>query len=334
MKISQLPPLQMQAYLNSINLSVGNVSDIRSAGTGNMNCTLRVEHEQGSLIVKQASYYCEKYPHILAPIERANIEIAFYNIIHNNPSTTNLFPKILAADPINNLFVLEDLQPTRQYHDIYNGTLLSSHELKAIAEHLQKINAIGKSKETSLRNRNMRLLNHEHMFVLPLRVTENNNTFNIDPQLAKDAEQLTLNNNYCQIASQLGEIYLKDGDYLLHGDYYPNSWLKVSSDTYIIDAEFGFFGRPEFDLGVLLGHLILSQQPRQSVNTVLEHYQPTQDFDINLAFQFSGIEIMRRLLGAAQLPINADNDKKKEWLTLSKNLVLSPSTAQIYHQEE
>ena len=48
------------------------VTRTASAGDGNMNRTLRVEHQQGSLILKQSLPFVAKYPDIAAPIDRIN----------------------------------------------------------------------------------------------------------------------------------------------------------------------------------------------------------------------------------------------------------------------
>ena len=43
---------------------------------------------------------------------------------------------------------------------------------------------------------------------------------------------------------------MQNGDTLLHGDYYPGSWMRVRERLYIIDPEFSFAGPKEFDLGI------------------------------------------------------------------------------------
>ena len=78
----------------------------------------------------------------------------------------------------------------------------------------------------------------------------------------------------------LGEKYLKDGSYLLHGDYYPGSFLKTNSGVKIIDPEFCFYGLAEFDLGVLIAHLKLSQQSNEFIDIAIKNYEKGEDFQI------------------------------------------------------
>jgi len=56
-------------------------------------------------------------------------------------------------------------------------------------------------------------------------------------------------------AKELGDLYLSDGPTLLHGDFYPGSWLRTTQGIRIIDPEFAFTGAAEFDVGVFAAHL-------------------------------------------------------------------------------
>jgi 5-methylthioribose kinase len=54
------------------------VRSVSKAGEGNMNLTLRVVTSKRSFVLKQARPWVEKYPQIAAPVDRALVEIAFY----------------------------------------------------------------------------------------------------------------------------------------------------------------------------------------------------------------------------------------------------------------
>ena len=73
--------------------------------------------------------------------------------------------------------------------------------------------------------------------------------------------------------AKVGDIYLSDdGGVLLHGDYYPGSWLKTDAGFRVIDPEFCFLGPPEFDLGVLAAHWIFCGGPtdRSAIDLVIQ----------------------------------------------------------------
>jgi 5-methylthioribose kinase len=146
----------------------------------------------------------------------------------------------------------------------------------------------------------------------------------ITPGLKERTRQLIANAEYVDAVSELGSLYLEDGDCLLHGDFYPGSWVSSSDDVWVIDPEFCFFGPGEFDIGILIGHLLLAGRELSYAHRVFAYYTPSTAFDVELALRFAGIEIMRRIVGVAQLPLRADLKYKGELLDLSERLVLKP----------
>jgi 5-methylthioribose kinase len=126
------------------------------------------------------------------------------------------------------------------------------------------------------------------------------------------------------IVKKLGEVYLADGQYLLHGDYYLGSFLRTSNGVKIIDPEFCFYGCAEFDLGVLIAHLKMSEQGNEIIVEAIRSYEKAEDFDKKLFNQFIGIEIMRRIIGLAQLPLTLSLEKRVALLKEAKDLIESP----------
>ena len=112
------------------------------------------------------------------------------------------------------------------------------------------------------------------------------------------------------------------GTTLIHGDFFPGSWLAGEPGVFVIDPEFAFFGPPEFDVGVFLAHLILGSQGEAASQNLQESYLPPHRFRWPRAVQFAGVEIMRRLVGVAQLPLAIDLDQKMNLLDRSRAMVL------------
>ena len=132
----------------------------------------------------------------------------------------------------------------------------------------------------------------------------------------------TLKNTITQLGTvYLGETHRGADPTLLHGDYYPGSWLRTADGIKIIDPEFCFSGPAEFDLGVLLAHLHLSEQPAATIEAAQSRYDRPDGFDETLLQQFTGIEIMRRLIGLAQLPLSLSLEKKVALLAIAAELV-------------
>lgn len=298
------------------------------AGEGNMNYTLRVRTSGGTFILKQARPWVEKYPQIAAPVERAIVEGRFYQSIAALPRVAGAMPKLLGVDFDSKVLVLEDLGLSGDLTGLYRGDRLSGSALDALADYLSQLHGafidagIADLKET-FANRSMRRLNHEHIFRLPFDRDARLDLDAITPGLTDAAERLRSDEQLILAASYLGAIYLDDGPALLHGDFFPGSWLQTEAGMRVIDPEFCFFGPPEFDLGVMIAHLKLSEQPPELIERLLAQYFPAVDPDRRLVFNFAGAEIIRRLIGVAQLPLACGLERKSALLELARGWMLN-----------
>jgi 5-methylthioribose kinase len=318
----------LEAYLKERGLLRGGsrVLSATKAGEGNMNCTLRAVTTEGSMIIKQSRPWVEKYPQFAAPWDRTIHEAAFYRAISPFHELSRMMPRLLDADPEGRVLVLEDLGDNSDYTGLYAGEKLEAPEIIRMAAYLSRLHTlIRRGADTGdLANRDMRQLNHAHLFEVPLRPSNGLDLDSITPGLAEAARSLQADEAYVREVTRLGEaVYLADGDSLLHGDFFPGSLLRTATGPYVIDPEFGFFGRPEMDMGVFLAHLVLSNQPAHLQRLWRAAYEAPEGFDDALMWQLAGVEIMRRLIGYAQLPIQG-YEPKKGWLERSRRLVLSP----------
>jgi 5-methylthioribose kinase len=275
-----------------------------------------------SLILKQARPWVEKYPQIAAPWDRALVEGRFYEVVAPVSAVANVMPKLLGVDKNSRIIALEDLGEARDFTALYRGESLTKPELQALINWLSLLHRFFTDSEFSAEftNQEMRNLNYEHIFDLPLREENGLDLNAITPGLAAVASVLKTDKHYVNIVRELGSLYLTDGDTLLHGDFFPGSWLQTSAGIRVIDPEFCFFGSREFDLGVLIAHLYLAQQNPDLIKFTLQCY--TQSFDEKLMWKFAGVEIMRRLIGVAQLPLRYGLLEKTKLLELSHEFVI------------
>jgi 5-methylthioribose kinase len=120
----------------------------------------------------------------------------------------------------------------------------------------------------------------------------------------------------------LGECYLHGPPRaLLHGDFFPGSWLSDGASARVIDPEFCFAGEPAFDYGVMAAHLILGGHWAAARRTGAA--ADAAGHDARLAGAFAGVEVMRRLIGVAQLPrLGRSLADKAALLQASRRLVL------------
>ncbi len=296
-------------------------------GEGNMNLTWRVSTtEGGSLILKQSRPWVEKYPQIAAPWDRVLVEAKFYKLVAGQPSIAGKMPRLLDLDSTSRILALEDLGESSDFTSLYSVEAALTHQdLTDLCQWLSALHGLQFDKKTrsSLANREMRDLNYEHIFHFPLQRENGLDLDGITPGLKKEAEILIDDRDFATAVRKLGELYLEDGKTLLHGDYFPGSWLQTPNGIRIIDPEFGFFGPAEFDAGVILAHLHLSDQEPDIIDKFKKTYRPPPGFDTKRMQSFAGVEIIRRLIGIAQLPLLHNLVKKSTLLKKAKSLVLS-----------
>ena len=296
------------------------ISQISVPGESNMNLVLRIQTNQGSYILKQSKSYVRKYPQIPAPISRIEIEYRFLELLSTDPYLASLSPKVLHYDSTDHLMLLEDLGEGSDYLSIYGGLRqLQPDELIRLVQYLMHLHQLQIADFPNTDG--MRTLNHEHIFEFTFLEENGFNLNDIQSGLQEVSIPFKRDAVLKAKIHSLGQRYLKTGQILIHGDFYPGSWLEVSSGIKIIDPEFGGLGDPEFDLGVFLAHLDLAQQDEQLSKLVRETY--TLPLDWSLVQQYRGVELLRRLIGIAQLPVSLSLDEKKSLLALAKTYLLS-----------
>ena len=291
------------------------------AGESNMNLVLRILTNQRSLILKQSKPYVRKYPQIPAPIERIVVEHQFLELIGGNDFLASLAPRVVHFDSVQHILISEDLGKGSDYSGIYSGKKsLTVNEIKSLSEFLGVLHGLEVAEFPD--NLSLRTLNHEHIFNFPFLEENGLDLDTIQPGLQNLSLPYKKDMALKDALGNLGNRYLSPGTSLIHGDYYPGSWLEVHTGPKVIDPEFAFLGDPEFDLGVFLAHLDLAQLANPLKEAAIEFY--TRPYDHNLVQQYRGVEILRRILGIAQLPLNLTIIQKESLLDLARNYILSP----------
>lgn len=295
------------------------ILSVEKAGEGNMNVVLRIKLDQRSFILKQSRPFVQKYQQIEAPLARIAVEHQFYNVLQNEALEAHL-PKILGYDEEEHVLLLQDLGNCEDMSYLYSDRSIAPVVLE------QLIRAIGHIHSTTVpkdfpQNIEMRTLNHQHIFVLPFLIDNGFQLNAIQEGLQALSMPYKQDEHLKSIIGKIGEKYLSPGDTLLHGDYYPGSWMTADDHLFIIDPEFGFSGFAEFDLGVMTAHCIMSTADEHYIDLVYETYEGRAEKV--LMTQVAGIEIMRRLIGLAQLPLERTLDEKQYLLELARKMVLS-----------
>jgi len=322
------------------------VSSLAPAGEGNMNRTLRATLDNAAdgspftLILKQSVPFVAKYPQIAAPQNRLDVEAAFYEITAASADVQRYMPRMLHYDNETNIMCLEDLGDGADMTAGYSrtsddkGDSFNVDHRETLMKWLASLHSVDldtSGKRDAFTNMEMRKLNATHIFDLPL---SKDNGIDLDGFTSGlqnvAADDYVGNAKLIDRSKRLNDIYLgktnsnADTYCLLHGDYYPGSFLSNDkTGVKIIDPEFAFRGPPEFDLGVFVAHCCFCGISLEEIDKALASY--ARLFDRKLALAFAGIELIRRLLGVAQLPLPGDTTlaMKEEWLKQGKEWLIN-----------
>lgn len=308
------------------------VKSIEKPGEGNMNFVRRVLTDKKSFIVKQCRPWVEKYPEIKAPVDRQKTEKTYYEFISGIQFFSRFTPQIIYYDADNLTLILEDLGEGSDFTFLYKKDLqIKESELDKLMKYLSHLHHTewGKSKNKFPSNLALRQLNHEHIFYYPYLADNGFDLDAVQPGLQKLALPVKQNEHLKKSISDLGKKYLSQGPVLIHGDYYPGSWLRINGEIKVIDPEFAFFGFAEFDLAVMTAHFFMAGMQMNSIREILIGYKKRSDFNRRLFMGFCGAEILRRLIGLAQLPLYLSLNDMAELITLAQQFITSPNTHQL-----
>ena len=292
----------------------------------NMNLVLKVCIDDHNWLIKHADPWVRKYPHIAAPVSRTSQEAKFYEAFGSNPKLRHLMPDYIGFNPSDNILALKFVEQSisaMSLYNIKNSKGIPNNLLQQAISYLAKLQSITPPQSEDWSNLELRKLNHTHMFEFPFNPDNGMDLNEFCPGLKQLANSFHRDHELKKSCMALGHLYMKArGPALLHGDFYPGSWLIKDSKVIVIDPEFCFLGPVEFDLGILLAHHLIIGGSSHELASLIEGYKKQIDssffLDQDLCLRFCGAEVLRRLLGAAQLPINWGLDRYEAMLKLGR----------------
>ncbi len=238
---------------------------VREVGDGNLNLVFILEGPAGDLCVKQALPYVrlvgESWP---LPLERAffEYEASVIQARHAQP----WMPEILHYDPVLYLIAMERLSP----HIIMRYGTIEGRIYPHFADHISEYLAntlfftsdfampAGEKKKLVARfcdNTELCKITEDLIFTDPYRESERNRW--TSPQLDADAAAVRADGALKAAVSELKRRFMSDTQALLHGDLHTGSIMVTEEETKVIDPEFAFYGPMGFDVGKLIGNLLL-----------------------------------------------------------------------------
>jgi 5-methylthioribose kinase len=302
-----------------------------AAGAGNMNLVLRVRTPQRSLIVKQSLPWVAKYPDISAPEDRILVEHAFYRFTAPIPEVSGAMPELLGFDRGARILLLEDCGDRPDFSAIYRRSAeLDASVLRQLAEWLAALHGqpLGSAERETFANASMLALNHLHLFEYPLDPENGLDLDSICPGLKALAASLQGDAAFVEAVASLGqEVYLAPGPVLVHGDFFPGSLLDTPDGPKVIDPEFCHCGVREFDIAVFCAHLHIAGLSDTVIRAFCDHSAELLAFDRCLGAKLTGVEIMRRMIGVAQLPGQFALEGRRRLLQMARAFVLDEGSA-------
>ena len=306
---------------------------IEEIGDGNLNTVYRVSdaaRPERSLVLKHAPPYIK----ILGPdyplsTERLTFESRALNVY--NRLVSGAVPVQYDFDAEAAVIAMEDLRDARVLRD----DLIAGTVDTAIAEQVGRFMGMVHSQTyvdnvdtaTALHygqqfaNTTMQSITADYVFTFPFTEHETNFwALGLEP----DVQRLKTDTDFLRQAEHLKQVFLTAQQGVTHGDLHTGSVLVQDNTAKVIDAEFAFYGPVGFDLGLYWANYFLSyfsHQDTLSVQSALKaavvQVWDTYTAEFTMAdaglksemlgniFQdavgFAGLEMLRRLIGAAHV---------------------------------
>ena len=170
-------------------------------------------------------------------------------------------------------------------------------------------------------NTTMQSITADYVFTFPY--TEHETNF-WTPGLEPDVQGLKADTDFLEQTAHLKQVFLTAQQGITHGDLHTGSVLVQDDTAKVIDAEFAFYGPVGFDLGLYWANCLLSYFSHQgtlSVQSMLKtaigqtwHTYNAEFKMVDAALKaqvlqnifhdavgFAGLEMLRRLIGAAHV---------------------------------
>ncbi|ROQ29852.1 S-methyl-5-thioribose kinase [Gallaecimonas pentaromativorans] len=236
----------------------------REIGDGNLNLVFHLQTADSSFIVKQALPYArcvgESWP---LSLERARIEAEVLKA--HGKVAPEWVVKVLDFDLEQYAMVEEDLS----HLELLRKRLINAEKVDNMGQNLADYLADSlyaysdfeldpkqkKALVSQFINPDLCLITEDLFFTDPYREHERNDIF---PASRQSAEALWQDDELLARVAELKVHFLSCPQSLLHGDVHSGSVFSGPGELKVIDAEFGFFGPIGFDVGSVIGNLLLA----------------------------------------------------------------------------
>jgi len=239
---------------------------IEEVGDGNLNLVFIVKGPSGGMAVKQALPYVrlvgESWP---LPLSRSHFE--YLALTQQARLAPKLVPAVLHRNEALALVAMELLEP----HIIMRKGLVAGITYPRFVEDITTflartlflssdlaMAAVAKKEGIAafVGNHALCKITEDLIFTDPYRVAEQNRW--TSPWLDSTAAALREDLDAHVAISRLKLKFMGAPEALIHGDLHTGSIMVTEHDTRIIDPEFAFYGPMGFDIGAVIGNLLMA----------------------------------------------------------------------------
>ena len=329
---------------------------------GESSTVMRVELQElrggwRTAVLKQSLPWLRRDESVAMPADRWRGERAFYAAVARAPEAAAWMPRLIAANDARFLLLLEDFRGASSLASLYQGGSLAEGVADALGEFLRALRFGSRGgQDAEFANAGMKALNHRLLFEAPFASSgQSGNGFGpdgtppdeasldgIEPGLGAAASALRSDGACRDAVAELGRRFLGGGDCLVHGAFHPANWLLLpDGGVRVVDPQYGGRGDTEFDIGTAVAHLLLARQPEEVARRFLAAAAGAEEetgedgeepadgegagpgVDRALVARYAGVEIVRRLIGGGQLPLEAADGHRRDLLDTARTAVLS-----------
>lgn len=239
---------------------------VREVSDGNMNTVFMVDGPEGAIVAKQALPYIrvigESWPF---PLNRIVYEHAA--LVEEGRLCPERVPEVYAFEPEQALLVMEALRP----HIILRKGFVAGTRYPKLAEHIGTFLAetLFWTSDLALTTPAKKALMARFAGNAELCATTEDVIFAgpywqaplnrwTRPHLDALAAEMRADTELKLAATEMKLVFRTATEALLHGDLHTGSIMATETDTRVIDPEWTFHGPMGFDVGAVLGNLLLA----------------------------------------------------------------------------
>jgi 5-methylthioribose kinase len=241
----------------------GPVHDVTEIGDGYLNHVYRLQCERGTLILKQSMPYVRIDPSWKLTPTRIVNEANAYRVWRS--FAADVAPDLYDFDPTAFVMVVEDFVGHLVWREALNRGHVHSTAatqlgrfVAQVAVHTGQGGARGHPQTDAPvagTNAEMAKLMEQVIFEFPYTDHPHNS---YPPQVADLVESLRQDNRYRVAVTQLQCQWTETREALIHGDLHTGSVMVAENSTHVIDSEFSMYGPVAWDLGELVGNLLIA----------------------------------------------------------------------------